>query len=213
MLRRLLQFCALLFLAVVLVIGCWYVQSADPRYVATETIFWPRYHRYDDLITSISSRRGLDPMLVKALIWRESRFHPEKKGLSGERGLMQVGPAAASEWAKAEHPAGVTPDDLLDPRTNIEAGTWLLARALHRWQQSTNDPVPFALAEYNAGHSRVERWAADAETKEHPSPESPPPGAQVNGADLTTQIKIPSTRKYVETVEERLRFYKLRGRF
>jgi soluble lytic murein transglycosylase len=210
MLRRLIQFCALLILAVLCAAGWWYAQSTDPRYVATELICWQRYHRYDGLITSISRRRSLDPMLVKALIWRESRFHPDKRGASGERGLMQVGPAAASEWARAEQPAGVTPDDLLDPQTNIEAGTWLLARALHRWQESTNDPVPFALAEYNAGHSRVERWAADAEGKEHDSPQT---GGQLKGADLTTEIKIPSTRKYVETVEGRLKFYQLRGHF
>ena len=80
---------------------------------------------------------------------------------------------------------------------------------MHRWQQNTNDPVPFALAEYNAGHSRVERWAAGVEEKEH----SPDPGAQMSAADLTAQIKIPSTRQYVENVEGRLHFYQMRGRF
>jgi soluble lytic murein transglycosylase len=210
--RRILQFCVLLLIAAGLVGGWWYTHSADPRYEATEIICWQRYHRYDGLITSIARSRGLDPMLVKALIWRESRFHPDKRGTSGERGLMQVGPAAASEWAKAQHREGVTPDDLLDPRTNIEAGTWLLARALHRWQQrNTSDPVPFALAEYNAGHSRVERWAAGATDKERGT--TPGPGVPLTGAALTAQIKIPSTRQYVETVVGRLRFYQVRGRF
>jgi soluble lytic murein transglycosylase len=209
MLRRILQFCVLLLLAAFVAGVWWYAHSADPRYDLTEILCWQRYHRYDALITSISRERALDPMLVKALIWRESRFHPDKRGASGERGLMQVGPAAASEWVKAEHLGAVTPDDLLDPKTNIEAGTWLLARALHRWQQNTNDAVPFALAEYNAGHSRVERWAAGAAEKEH---DSPGPGIPLRGADLTAQIKIPSTRLYVETVVGRLRFYQLRGR-
>jgi soluble lytic murein transglycosylase len=210
MLRRFFQICALLILLAVLAGAWWYTHSADPRYDATEIICWQRYHRYDDLITRISRSRGLDPMLVKALIWRESRFHPDKHGASGERGLMQVGPAAASEFARAEHPGGLTPNDLLDPQINIEAGTWLLARALHRWQQNTNDPVPFALAEYNAGHSRVERWAAGAAERDR---ETPGPGVQLSGADLTSQIKIPSTRQYVETIEGRLRFYQIRGRF
>jgi soluble lytic murein transglycosylase len=210
MLRRFLLFCLLVIVLGGVAGGWWYTHSADPRYELTELICWQRYHRYDALITSTAGRRGLDPMLVKALVWRESRFHPEKHGTSGERGLMQVGPAAASEWAKAEHPGGITPDDLLDPATNITAGTWLLARALHRWQQTTNDPVPFALAEYNAGHSRVERWAAGA--AEH-GRDAGQPGPGLSGADLISQIKIPSTHQYVETVESRLHFYQQRGRF
>ncbi len=208
-LRRFLLICALLLVLAAAAGGWWYLHSADPRYDATELIYWQRYHRFDALITEISRSRGLDPMLVKALIWRESRFHPGKVGTSGERGLMQVGPAAASEWAKAEHPGGVTPDDLLDPRTNIQTGTWLLARALHRWQPTTNDAVPFALAEYNAGHSRLEHWVAGAAEKERALPA---PKAQLESADLTSEIKIPSTRQYVETVQGRWRFYQLRGR-
>jgi soluble lytic murein transglycosylase len=210
MLRRLLRFCALLILFAAVTGIWWYKHSADPRYEATEIICWQRYHRYDDLITGIARSRDLDPMLVKALVWRESRFHPDKRGTSGERGLMQVGPAAASEWAKAEHPAGVTPNDLFDPKINIEAGTWLLARAMRRWQQNTNDAIPFALAEYNAGHSRVERWAAGPAEKE---PGSPQPSGSLSGADLTARITITSTRQYVETVTNRLKFYQLRGRF
>jgi soluble lytic murein transglycosylase len=211
MLRRFLLFCLLTLVLAGAAGGWWYAHSADPRYELTELICWQRYHRYDALITSVAGRRGLDPMLVKALIWRESRFHSDKHGASGERGLMQVGPAAASEWAKAEHPGGVTPDDLLDPATNVDAGTWLLARGLHRWQANTNDPVPFALAEYNAGHSRVERWAAAEATGRGRDSAGATPG--LSGAELISQIKIPSTHQYVETVEGRLRFYQQRGRF
>lgn len=189
MLRRLFRICLLLVLLAAVAGACWFVQSADPRYDATELICWRRYHRYDALIEDVAKRRQLDPMLVKALIWRESRFHPNKLGTSGERGLMQLGVAAASEWAKAEHQGVFTPDDLFDPKRNLEAGTWLLARALRRWQSNTaEDPLSLALAEYNAGHSRVQRWAAAA------------------------SIGFPATRQYVQTIEHRYHFYQKRGR-
>ena len=208
MLRRFLKIGGLLFLLAAVAGAWWYTHSADPRYDATELLCWQRYHRYDAMIREVARSRELDPLLVKALIWRESRFHPEKHGLSGERGLMQVGPAAASEWAKAERPGGLTPDDLLDPRTNVQAGTWLLARALHRWQASTSDPVPFALAEYNAGHSRVQRWAA-ADPDKAREGQGLLPGSE----GFVTHITIGSTRQYVETVMGRWQFYRQRGRF
>jgi soluble lytic murein transglycosylase len=50
--------------------------------------------------------------------------------------------------------------DLFDARTNLDAGTWHLGRALEHWKDR-DAPLPFALAEYNAGRSRVEKWAAD----------------------------------------------------
>ena len=45
-------------------------------------------------------------MLVKAVVWRESRFDPKKRGSHGERGLMQVTERAANEWARENKVAG-----------------------------------------------------------------------------------------------------------
>ena len=42
---------------------------------------------------------GLDPLLVKAIVWRQSRFDPKSSEPAGERGLMQVSETAAGEWA------------------------------------------------------------------------------------------------------------------
>ena len=60
--------------------------------------------------------RGIDPMVVKAVVWRESRFQPGKVGLDGERGLMQITEAAAREWVKNEKVAPVYSHGLCSTR-------------------------------------------------------------------------------------------------
>ena len=107
---------------------------------------------------AVAAPNELDPMLVKAVVWRESRFDPQKFGAAGERGLMQVSEIAAREWAKENRIENFRPEELFDPKTNLEAGAWYLHRAMLHWQKRMN-PVPFALAEYNAGASRAQRWA------------------------------------------------------
>ena len=78
-------------------------------------------------------------------------------GRNGERGLMQVTEAAASDWARQNKRPGFVATDLFNPEINVEAGTWYLRKALQRYA-GKDDPVTFALAEYNAGKSRVDKW-------------------------------------------------------
>src|SRR3989440_9158709 len=52
--------------------------------------------------TTLFRSHQLDPMLVKAVVWRESRFDRLKYGMAGERGLMQVSERAANEWAREQ---------------------------------------------------------------------------------------------------------------
>jgi soluble lytic murein transglycosylase len=139
-------------------------------------------------------------MLVKAIIWRESRFHPEKVGTSGERGLMQVMEPAAADWVKAEKIETFQPTDLFDPKTNMEVGVWYFARAMERWKDRDN-PIPFALAEYNAGRSRADRWVAATNL-----------GDKAEAADFIQAIDFPTTRSYVEEITRRYQFYRDRGR-
>src|SRR4051794_17757660 len=75
------------------------VRTGDPMYVIYEWISPARFHKHDRLIRAVATEHQLDPMLVKAVVWRESRFDPQKVGTAGERGLMQVSEKAASEWA------------------------------------------------------------------------------------------------------------------
>ena len=74
-----------------------------------------------------------------------------------------------------------------------------LARAIQHWKGQT-DPVPFALAEYNAGASRAQRWAGGNDANVIPPDE------------FRSNIDFPGTRNYVETVVSRFEFYKRRGR-
>jgi soluble lytic murein transglycosylase len=145
----------------------------------------PRESVYDPLIADITHNAGVDPFLVRALIWRESRFEPTRHGSADEHGLMQVTPEVGQMWAKANKIENYKDDDLYDPETNIRAGTWYLNRALKKWTQ-TDDPATFALAEYNAGRSNALKWVD--------------PIAPTSRTAFLDRITFPSTRKYVEVI-------------
>ncbi|HST30119.1 MAG TPA: lytic transglycosylase domain-containing protein [Chthoniobacterales bacterium] len=176
--------------------GCLAFRSGDALYSSFEWVSPARFHQYDPTITSVAAEHRLDPMLVKAVIWRESRFDRKKYGTAGERGLMQVSAKAANEWARENKIDNFKLDDLFDAKTNLEAGSWYLRRALDHWQ-AQSEPLPFALAEYNAGASRAQRW--------------------VGTNDITTNqfldnIDFPATRSYVQSILKRYDFYKKRAR-
>lgn len=175
------------------------VQSGDPVYTLYEWISPARFQQYNRMIQSVSAEHQLDPMLVKAVVWRESRFDPQKFGSAGERGLMQVSEKAANEWARENKIDNFRVEDLFDPKTNLEAGSWYLHRAMQRWENQP-DPIPFSLAEYNAGASRAQRWAGGNEA------------TGVATKDFLRNIDFPGTRKYVDSIIERYQFYKRRGR-
>ena len=145
----------------------------------------PKESVYDPQIVSIARATGVDPFLVRALIWRESRFHPDRHGEADEHGLMQVTPEVGEMWAKANKIEDFKADDLYDPETNIRAGTWYLHRALERWSQ-TDDPVTFALAEYNAGRKNALKWVD--------------PTAPLDHSAFLDRITFPGTRLYVERI-------------
>src|SRR6185295_1610819 len=71
--------------------------SPDPLYTVQEWMAAGRYHDIDDIIRDIGQKHGIDPTLIKAVVWRESAFHADKVGTSGERGLMQVTELAARD--------------------------------------------------------------------------------------------------------------------
>jgi len=74
-------------------------------------------------IRAAATRYGVEPALVKAIVWRESRFHPRVRGRAEEIGLMQLREEAAREWADAEHLTGFEHEHCFDPGTNTLAGT------------------------------------------------------------------------------------------
>ncbi|PZR74277.1 MAG: murein transglycosylase [Chthoniobacterales bacterium] len=175
------------------------MRSGDPLYTLYEWISPARFQQHDALIRSVAAEHQLDPMLVKAVVWRESRFDAQKFGTAGERGLMQVSEKAAKEWARETKAESFRVEELFDPKTNLEAGAWYLRRAVEHWQNQA-DSIPFALAEYNAGASRAQRWAGGEDTRT-----IPPDTFRAN-------IDFPGTRKYVDSIIARYEFYKHRGR-
>ena len=198
-----IQFAFKLILCVLLAIAAAFayvaMKSGDPLYAFYEWMSPARFHQYDRLIRSVALEHHLDPMLVKAVVWRESRFDPKKRGTHGERGLMQVSEVAANEWARENRIGGFNPDQLLEPKTNLEAGAWYLHRAVGHWSHQS-DPVPFALAEYNAGPSRAQRWSGGNGVAEIPE------------RQFLQKIDFPATRRYVGSIIDRYKFYRRRGR-
>lgn len=148
-----------------------------------------RVHRFDKLIAEACAAYDVDPALVSAVIRRESSFNPRAVGRAGEAGLMQVTAPAAREWMEATGAAPETMAGLFKPENNIHAGTWYLGRALMHWSHKA-DPLPYALAEYNAGRSNVNRWSTD------------------DGGDpaaFIAAITYPSTRRYVRDILDNYR--------
>jgi len=143
-------------------------------------------------IRAAATRYGVEPALVKAIVWRESRFHPRVRGRAEEIGLMQLREEAAREWADAEHLTGFEHEHCFDPGTNTLAGTWYLRKLLRRYAR-TDNPLPYALADYNAGRGNVLKWNQGA--------------AATNSEAFIGQIGFPGTRDYVRSVLRRYAHY------
>lgn len=153
--------------------------------------------RYDTHIKAAAARYDLDPALIKAVIWQESRFNAGARGRAGEIGLMQIREDAAFEWADAEKIHPFEHRQILDPAKNIQAGTFYLAKLLKRYQQ-TDNPIPYALADYNAGRGNVLRWLkADAKT---------------NSTAFLARMDFPGTRDYATKILHRHAYYRERFR-
>jgi soluble lytic murein transglycosylase len=151
-----------------------------------------REHRYDKIIVAAAKRYSIDPALIKAVCWRETRFQSDAHGGAGELGLMQVRSTAAQEWANAEHIREFRHENCLNPATNILAGTWYLQHVLRRYRQ-TDNPTPYALADYNAGRGNVLKWISGP--------------AATNSSAFVKQIGFSSTQDYVRVVMRRRQRY------
>jgi len=149
--------------------------------------------RYNGIIRDAAAEFGVEYALIKAVIWQESRFDEKAVGEAGEIGLMQLMELAAFEWADDHGVRGFEHTHVYDPRTNILAGTYYLKTRLARYRH-TDDPLPYALADYNAGRARVVRWAGEA--------------ARTNNVVFLQNIDFPSTRRYIDQVTHRRDHYR-----
>lgn len=154
--------------------------------------------KFNPQISAAAARYNVDPLLVRAVIWQETRFHPDRRGKAGEIGLMQIREPAAREWAGFEHIENFSHEQCFDPGTNTLAGTFYLGKLLKRYT-NTDDPVPYALADYNAGRGNLLKWNGGE--------------AVTNSAVFISQIGFPGTRGYVAAIRRRYAFYKFLSRF
>lgn len=146
--------------------------------------------RHDDVIRQQAKEKDLDPALIAAVIYGESRFRP-RKSKAGAVGLMQIMPDTALFIAKKSGGTKFEIDDLGDPQVNIAYGSWYI----HFLSERYNERDLLVLAAYNAGHNRVDKWRARARARGEP-------------LTRVDQIPLSETRSYVRTVLDAQARYK-----
>lgn len=99
----------------------------------------------DELILRSGDKYGIDPRLLHAVIWQESKYDAHARSRAGAQGLMQLIPATASRFNCR---------NANDPAQNIDAGTQYLRWLLERFDGN----LVFALAAYNAGEGSVDKY-------------------------------------------------------
>jgi soluble lytic murein transglycosylase len=134
-----------------------------------------------DVIRTQAAEKHLDPALVAAVIYAESKFDP-RPSPAGAQGLMQIEPATAYFLAGLSGGVRFTAGDLATPSVNVAYGSYYLRYLLDHYRGD----LMLALAAYNAGLTNVDEWVAHA---------------QSNGESLTEEaIPFPETREYVRRV-------------
>ena len=134
-----------------------------------------------DVIRRQATQKHLDPALIAAVIYAETKFDP-RPSTAGAEGLMQILPDTAYFIAHLSGGVGFTAGDLATPSINVAYGSYYLRYLLDRYHGSEL----LALAAYNGGLSNVDSWVAQA-------------GAA--GRSMTAaEIPFAETRAYVQRV-------------
>ena len=143
----------------------------------------------DKLLERVSKQEIISPALLKAVVWKESKFDNRRVGKKGEIGLMQLMDGAVQDWAKAKKRDIPDKKELFDPELNLEIGAWYLAWASRLWP-GREDREVLQLAAYNAGCGKVEKlWL----------PKDPSTPLTID------MITYPSTREYIRLIQEKKR--------
>ena len=77
--------------------------------------------------------KNLDPTLIAAVIYAESRFRDDQTSPAGAEGLMQVTPATARMIARKSGGTAFVVEDLGTPQVNVAYGAWYLRYLLARY--------------------------------------------------------------------------------
>jgi soluble lytic murein transglycosylase len=127
---------------------------------------------YEQIIRTHADNHDLDPALLAAVVYVESRFDPNARSAAGAIGLMQLLPDTAKGIALRTGGHRFVVADLRDPEINVRYGSWYLDHLNQRY-----DDVRTALAAYHAGQGNVDAWLRDG-----------------------ARIEFPETRTYVDEV-------------
>jgi len=109
--------------------------------------------RYGEIVRGHAHNYRLDPALLAAVIYQESKFKATAKSDRGAVGLMQLLPATAEGIAARTGGSKFQVSDLYDPEINVRYGAWYLRHLLDKYHSER-----VALAAYNAGQANVDSW-------------------------------------------------------
>jgi len=109
--------------------------------------------RYQEIVLGHARNYRLDPALLAAVIYQESKFDVDAKSDRGAIGLMQLLPDTAKGIAVRTGGAKFRVEDLYDPEINVRYGAWYLRHLLDKYGSERT-----ALAAYNAGQANVDGW-------------------------------------------------------
>ncbi len=166
----------------------------------TDAAFPREFSQY---ITLNAEARKLDSDLVRGLIKQESSYNTKATSSSNALGLMQLIPPTAREVAEELKMGNLDlPNDMFDPKRNITMGVFYLSKMLEKYQGS----VPLALASYNAGPKRIDRWlAVRPSLKDLPTMRSSAPDDEI----WFDEIPYAETSFYVKSILRNLLLYKM----
>ena len=129
-----------------------YVTHAQPAWY--ERLRYPL--RYEQVVRGHARNYRLNPALLAAVIYTESKFDANAESAAGAIGLMQLLPDTAKGIAIRTGGKRFVVSDLYVPELNVRYGAWYLRHLLDRYGDERT-----ALAAYNAGQANVDRWKAD----------------------------------------------------
>ncbi len=133
------------------------------------------------IIREQAAAKHLDPALIAAVIYAESKFEP-RPSAAGAQGLMQILPTTAYYLARLSGGTRFTAGDLATPSVNVAYGSYYLRYLLDHYEGNQM----LAVAAYNGGETNVDRWVAEAHAE----------GRGLSAA----AIPFPETREYVQRV-------------
>ena len=116
------------------------------------TLLYPK--AFWDTVAQHAQATSVEPYLIMSIMRQESAFEPAAVSSAGARGLMQLMPETARLVSNRLSLRAVTTSILEEPALNIALGTHYFASLLQRYHSN----VVLALAAYNAGPGRVDRW-------------------------------------------------------